>query len=330
MKADRIPIFFTFDNNYVVPASVAFFSLLSKAQKGIYYEMYVLHADISEENQNLLINVTRKQNNAKLTFINTHGFLNQEWSNGSFAFQHSNSSFTADCLLRCFAARFFPGLKKIIYSDVDVIFTDDISDLYDIDLTGKYIAGVKNAFTRYSEYELSHLKEEHYNMLHDKYISGGIWVMNLEKIREDNLEDKMLDIVRDNTIVKRWNDQDIVNIACEGKVGFIPLNYISYPYMLDLLQEKDFTSDYTRNELYDSILNPKIIHFAANKPWDSNPQFSNLWWAYFNFLELPYTKIFREIPSEKKKLKRYRQVIKTQAVLLVFVLSILLWVIYTQ
>lgn len=309
-----IPIFFTFDNNYVEPAVVAFYSLLEKAQENVFYEMYVLHSDITKEKQHLLIETVNKKGNAKLTFINTNGFLNSFWNNGSFNFQSSNSTFTVDTIVRCFGSKFFPQYDKIVYSDVDIIFADDISELYELDMTNKYIVGVKNPFTKYSSYELSHLKPEHYEMLHDKYIAGGIWVMNLKKIREDKLEEKMVEVINDDTIIKRWNDQDIVNIACEGKVGFLPLNYISYPYLIDLLEKSDFTSDYTREELYDSIINPKIIHFAASKPWNSNPKYSNLWWTYFHYLGLEKTKIFKEpvypnpeADKQKKKVKKYKK-----------------------
>ncbi len=45
----EISIFFTFDDNYVVPAAVAFYSLLKHAKENIFYKMYVLHSDITEE-----------------------------------------------------------------------------------------------------------------------------------------------------------------------------------------------------------------------------------------------------------------------------------------
>jgi len=43
----KIPIFFTFDNNYVEPAAVSFWSLLNKANDEVYYEMYVLSSSLS-------------------------------------------------------------------------------------------------------------------------------------------------------------------------------------------------------------------------------------------------------------------------------------------
>ena len=304
----KIPIFFSFDNNYVEPAAVAFYSLLDKAKTDVFFEMYVLYSDITQEKQQLLIDIVNKKGNAKITFINTTNIFKNMWENGSFNCNYASSVFTSETITRCFAARFFPQYEKIIYSDVDIIFTDDISDLYDVDIQDKYIAGVKNPFTRYSEHELSHLKPEHYKMLHDKYIAGGIWVMNLKKIREGNLEEKMLNIVKDTSIEKRFPDQDIVNIACEGNVGFIPLNYISYPYMIDLLEKPEFESDYTREELYDSIINPKIIHFAASKPWNNNPKYSNLWWTYFNYLNLEKTKIFKDhIERDTLRYRKYKK-----------------------
>jgi lipopolysaccharide biosynthesis glycosyltransferase len=269
--------------------------------------MYVLHSDITTEKQKLLQDIVAKKNNAALQFINTDGFLKDEWASGSFNTHWSNSKFTLDTIIRCFGAKFFPQYDKIIYSDVDVIFTDDISELWDVDLTDKYIAGVKGVLSKYSPDELSHLKPEHYAMLHDKYISGGIWVMNLKKIREDNLEDKMLEVIKDDTIIKRWNDQDIVNIACGGKVGFIPLNYISYPYLIDLLVKPDFVSDASREELYDSLINPKIIHFASTKPWNNTPKYSNLWWTYFHYLGLQKTKIFKDYNPKVAKMKKYKK-----------------------
>ncbi len=326
----HIPIFFTFDNNYVVPAAVAFYSLLNRAGRDIFYEMHVLHHDISDENIKLLQSVVGRFKNAILEFHDTAGFLSDEFNSGSFSSGHAGSRFTADTILRCFAARFFPQYDKIIYSDVDVVFMDDISEIYDIDLRGKYIAGVRGPFMKYVADELSHLKPEHFEMLHDTYIAGGIWVMNLKKIRADNLESRMLEIVHDDTIIKRFNDQDIMNIACENHVAFLPLNYISYPYLLDLLRKPDFISHYSRDEMFDSIINPKILHFAASKPWNGTPQHADTWWNIFEYLKLPRTSIFRDVPDENvKKYKKYKRLFNIvlcvlAAVIVIAVLGVIL------
>ena len=163
---------------------------------------------------------------------------------------------------------------------------DDISELFNFDIKDVYVAGVKNPFMKWNEFELSHLSKQNYDKLKDSYIAGGILIMNLKKIREDNIEKKMIKVIIDNTIEKRWNDQDVINIACEGCVKFLPLNYISYPYLIDLITKKDFLSHYSNKELFDSIINPKIIHYASEKPWNGNPRLSQFWWQIYEYLKL--------------------------------------------
>ena len=319
----KIPIFFTFDNNYVEPAAVAFWSLLNKGKSNVYYEMYVLTSQLPPRRKQVLFDVVERFKNANLTFIETNNFLEEEFKNNTFSDKQGGTKFTSDAIVRCFAAKFFPQYDRIIYSDVDVIFVDDISELYEVALEGKYIAAVRNAFMKYSEYELSHLRKEHYDMLKDSYFAGGIWVLNLEKIRKDNLEEKMLEVISDDTIIKRWNDQDIMNISCENKVVYIPLNYISYPYLDKFLIKDDFVSHYSRDELYDSIINPKIIHFAAKKPWNSNPNYSNLWWGIFNYLQLEKTSIFVDAGNKYNKYKKLFNVMCVVCFVLLFIIFML-------
>lgn len=222
----------------------------------------------------------------------------------------------------------YEDIEKIIYSDVDVVFADDISELWDIDLTDKYIAAVKNPFMKYSENELSHLNPEHYEKLKNSYFAGGIWVLNLKQMRENDLELKMMKVIADEAIIKRWPDQDIMNIACDNRVAYIPLNYIAYPYMRDLLTQTDFTSHYTREELWDSIINPKIVHYANIKPWQAPVGYGDIWWDIFNYLKLPKTSIFEQkepVNKLKKKYKRYKKLSMFLGLIIIVLLVFLIW-----
>ena len=322
----QIPIYFSFDDNYVVPAAVAFYSLLNRSKKSIFYNMYVLHSDITQENQNLLQDVINRFTNAKLYFIDTQNLLQDEWNVGNFEGHNRREQFTSDAIIRCFGHKFLPQCDKAIYSDVDVVFMDDISELYDIDIENSYIGAVKNPWMMCDKNELSHLSFENYKKLKDSYFGGGIWLMNFKKIRKDNLEEKMLSIIKDETIIKRWNDQDIMNIACDNKVTYIPLNYIAYPYMLQKITKEGFKSHFSRNELYDSIINPKIIHYAAWKPWNHNIAYSEVWWSIFCYLKLPKSKIFKDIDEPykseyikaRKKYRKYKKINLTISILLLF------------
>ncbi|ELB2754452.1 hypothetical protein QNF07_002746, partial [Vibrio alginolyticus] len=65
-----IPIVHCFDNNYVIPAAVAFYSLLEKSDKNYKYQIYVLHEDITLLNQEKLKKTIQKFKNSELIFIN--------------------------------------------------------------------------------------------------------------------------------------------------------------------------------------------------------------------------------------------------------------------
>lgn len=317
MSMKRIPIFFTFNNDYVVPAAVAFYSLLNRAKSNVQYDMFVMHSDITLENQHLLESIVERFKEHTLKFIDTQNFLTSEWNTGNFDGHNARNQFTLDTILPCFAARFFPQYDKIVCSDVDIVIMDDISELWDIPLDGKYLAAVKNPFMKFLDFELSHLKPEHYEKLKDSYFAGGIWVLNLDLIRRDNLEERTMEILKDETIIKRWPDQDIMNIACDNRVAYIPLNYISYPYMIDLLKSGTFTSHYTNDELWDSVVNPKIIHYANGKPWKLTTRYEDVWWDIFTYLKLPKTKIFDDKGRESPYYRKCRKYKKRQTMLLV-------------
>lgn len=284
----RIPIFFSFDDNYVIPAAVAFWSLLDRKREDVDLDLHVVHRNISAERQDLLRAVVSRWPESTLSFVAAGDFLLEEWLKGNWEGHQTRNQFTADTLLRCFAARFFPQYDKIVYSDVDVVFADDISDIWSVDLSNAYVAGVKNAFMKQSPLELSHLSDRNREMLKDCYLAGGIWVMNLRRIRENDLEQRMMEIIRDDTIVKRSNDQDVMNIACEGQVAFLPLNYICYPSLSRRMSDGAFPSHYTPAELWDSVLHPKIIHYAEDKPWNGYVPLGGVWWTIFRYLRLEW------------------------------------------
>ncbi len=322
----HIPIFFTFDNNYAVPACVAFYSLLNKAKSDIFYDMYVIHSDITDESKDMINNVVNKFDNASLNFMVVDDFIKKLWADGNFENHQSKQQFTVDTIIPCFAASLFPEHDKIIYSDVDVVFNDDISEIFDIDIDKNYLASVRSAFLKYNPAELDHLPIKYNSKLKDTYFAGGIWVLNLKKIREDNLENKMIEIIKDDNIVKRWPDQDIMNIACDNNVKYLPLNYIGYPYLDELLQKTEFESHYSRDELYNSIINPKIIHYAAVKPWKSEVNYSENWWTIFNYLKLPRTKIFEPITNRFiKKYNKYKKITTILAITQVLTLLLLIF-----
>lgn len=273
-----IPIFFSFDNNYTAQAGVTFESLLSNAKSDVLYELNVVHTEISEHNQKRLLRCVDKHHNATLTFINISGRFDFQFNDESFSVGHAGAKFTTETMYRTLPTEIaeFDAYETIIYSDVDIVVVDDISELYDIDLNDIYIAGTKAP--KFLDHQFEHLDNKYLG----RYVGGGLWVMNLKKMRREQLGEKILEIIKNPPCRLVWNDQDVMNLACDLRVGYLPYKYVSIPCWYELLRKINYKDEYHEdNELYEAVYNPKIIHYAASKPWvDFNCGLSQLWYDW--------------------------------------------------
>ena len=132
-------------------------------------------------------------------------------------------------LIRAVYSKLFPNLDKILSLDVDTIVNKDISELWELDISNYYVAGVR------------HTSDFNKNGL---YINGGVLLQNLDKIRNDKVDEKM--IFRINHYRKEYAEQDILNEVYKNHILELPSQYNSNPAFMN----------YDPKE-------PKIYHFAG-------------------------------------------------------------------
>ena len=273
----RLPIFFSFDDRYVTPAAVAFESLLSNARPEIFYELHVLHETISEDNQRRLEELVRRHGNAELRFIDVGAAfrkLSVNFDAQTFNLGSGNASFTKETLFRCLPIMVaeFEKYDVILYSDVDICVVDDISDIFESELGNAYVAGCR--LPKKFEAGMMHLPERY----RSNYVAGGIWLMNLRQMRLDSLHEKIIGIMRDPPFRLLWNDQDVINLACQPQVAHLSFRYCSMPRWKHELRPMGYLDEYyPSGELAEALFRPKIVHYAANKPWDGPCDDGELW-----------------------------------------------------
>ena len=185
---EKIPVFFTFDRNYVVAAEVAIYSMLKYASPKYEYRLYVLHTDIPEHLQKEIIRLVGKFRNASLEFIDTSSFDDDK------NILRSKAHFSKEIYYKLIAAEIFPQYDRIICTDVDVVFTGDISESYFMHQDKFfYFAGIgqilesdriKNYKDKFTTEEIEILKKE---------IAAGYLLMNLKTIREHSMQKKLTD-----------------------------------------------------------------------------------------------------------------------------------------
>lgn len=296
-----IPIMHCFDDNYVIPASVSFLSMLENANPRYFYKLYVLHTDISEKNQNTLNSIVSKFNNADLQFIDMNNKFNDE-----FDVMKTKAHYSKEFLYKLLAPTIFPQYEQIIITDVDVVFCGDIAEIYDEGQFDEYIAGITyhNVLENFmrNTYEAQFSNEEIRKLL----IGGGLLYMNLKKMREDGMEAKCVAYLKQNAHRLKQAEQDVLNLVCYPKIKLLPERFMVCTYLYDMIENNEFFgNEITLGEqdkvwIKEALSKVIQLHYAgAQKPWNTPTcTKSDVWFSYL--LKTPFFyEVMRKITAPK-------------------------------
>lgn len=284
MENKVIPVVFSFDKRIILGASVAIKSLIDNAADETIYDIRVFHSDLDIENQK---NITRLLDNTRHSiafhYINPDLFKNAP---------HNNHSWTELVYYRLLIPEILNEYDKVIYSDVDVLFKGDLSEIYYEDLSDFECSAV--AMEKNNEKMICHKYfPENKNEL--TFISSFI-VFNCRKMREENFVSRMFETIKVFNKRLKFFDLDVWNITCNA---IKPI-----PYRYGVFQSVYYNDDVTRAEEYnflknlysEEILNAEkektiMLHYAgkAGKPWRMKNVYSD------------YQEYINKLPKELRK-----------------------------
>ena len=110
------------------------------------------------------------------------------------------TQFTYMALMRVCYTKLLPDTDKVLQLDVDTVVVDDISDLFGKHMGDSLFAAVREPPKYVNDRRIDHKPwgERYYNI--------GVALFNLEQIRRDRVDDKLIHIL--NTEYLRYIDQD--------------------------------------------------------------------------------------------------------------------------
>ncbi len=167
--------------------------------------------------------------------------------------------------------------ERFIYLDSDVIVKADLSELYDMDIGGCWVAAVKGvgfpAWLAQNESRRDWYKKRGINDANE-YFNNGIMLVNAKAFRANGLLPSMIKVAAESPY---FPDQDALNVACKGHVLFLGYEWnagVSYCCR----RQHDADGSVFRAALE----NPKILHFnSVDKPWNHPLLFkADEWWRY--------------------------------------------------
>lgn len=288
----NIQIVFASNDKYALYLSTAIKSLIKNTCKNNHYEIIILDSDISDCNKKYLKKQERKNVSVKLINTKELYIKYKEIVDKFYTYAH----FTKETYLRFLLPEVLRDYDKVLYLDCDICINSDIADLYNTDIGNKMI-GASHSIEFIARYFYdSEIKNyaDYTLKLHcvENYINAGIMLMNLKKMRESNLLDKLIEAL--NKIKTPLHvDQDIYNIVCEGDIYYIDpyWNFTWNPFPNGYEKNLKYLPEGLKTKYLEAQKYHKIIHYiTSKKPIDTfctteygqnKTQYSSvLWWKY--------------------------------------------------
>ena len=260
MMNREIPIFFTIDDSYAPFLAVALNSAIKNSDLQRNYKAIVLYQDLGADNISRLQSLQTENFKIELMPIRA----NMEALDDRMSNRLRCDYFTLTIYFRLFIPSMFPQYDKGIYIDSDVVLTDDIAKLFDIDIGENYI-GACNDLSIADIPPLVAYTEKAVGVNAKEYINSGVLLMNLKKMRDDDLEGHFLSLLNKYHFDSIAPDQDYLNAMCNGKIYYLEEKWDTMP-----------------NDAKPMLTETSLIHYNLfSKPWCYDGiQYEEQFWNY--------------------------------------------------
>lgn len=240
MKMSKINIAFSINDNHCL---YVFFTISMIKKYTTNLDIFVLHTDLSDKSKDRLRTLETESVNIHFVKIDRDLFSNLPLTLDGITIETYYRYLLPEILVDC---------DKVIYLDSDLLIRCDVKELWDIDLSQHYLAGVNeiDIINRFPDHKLKLGFD-----LDELFINAGVLVCNLQKMRQDKITHHLFTETERLKDIILFQDQDVINIALKGKIADLPL---AYNYTVEAM-EKDLLS-------LDEI---KVIHYNSQiaKPW---------------------------------------------------------------
>ncbi|MBQ8671786.1 MAG: glycosyltransferase family 8 protein [Alphaproteobacteria bacterium] len=258
-------VVFITDNNYVLPTVVAITSLKKNTNVK---KIYVVFDNLTDENKNLLSKTGCKlieHKNALKRYDKTHHYV------------------SAAALSKFDLPDIFKKEDKILYLDADMIIQSDLTELLETDLQNHYAAVVKDMACMVDDCQGKvGLK---------KYFNSGMMLLNLKKMREDNVVQKLYEY-KEYKDRRAFMDQDCLNAIFNDNVLFLSPKYNWMGSNLLKFSADEIKSFFDLDEDV-NMQNAAIVHLTnQKKPWHYRNAYGyELWKKYYKISPISHIKI---------------------------------------
>ena len=282
-----VPVVLAADTNYAPMLATTIASMLKNASSDYHYDINVFTGDFDWGKFCIMRDFFQaKYPNATLRMLNVSENIK------AYELTTNNAHIGIETYFRFLIQDLLPFYDKVLYLDSDLIIQGDVSELFETDLEDNLLAAVRDIdFAGNVQMKDGKRKEYARTVLGMEnpydYFQAGVLVLNTGALRETVPVATWLREASDTRYI--YNDQDILNKYCEGRVKFLDA---SWNVMIDcegrIANVFSYAPAYMVDEFNRARAAEKIIHYAGcQKPWSTTEcDRQEIYWSYAR--EMPF------------------------------------------
>lgn len=252
------------DDKFAEILGVSLTSLYENNKDMEQIHVYVLDSKISEKNKKKLESVSTAYKRIGIQWIPAKD-ISEELHMDVAVDRGSLSQYA-----RLFVSSVLPAkLERVLYLDCDIIINQSLYELWNLDMHGKTIAALKDAFSKWYRANID-LKPA------DIMFNSGVMLIDLKRWKEQKVEKRLLNFIASKNGKIQQGDQGALNAVLshdtycfEPRFNSVTIYYdFSYEEMMVYRKPPEF---YTEAQVKEATENPVIIHFTTSflsrRPW---------------------------------------------------------------
>ena len=283
MQIKTIPVFFSTDDNYVPYLVVALQSLVENSKNKYNYEINILNTGINNENKKALKDF--EKSNIHIKFVDVSIKIKSIYKK---LVAQLRDYYSPSIYYRLFIPTLFPKYKKALYLDCDIVILDDIAKLYNTDLKGNMIGATVDQVVSVNE-DFKYYTDNALGVENTKYFNSGVILMDLDKFRAADVENKFIYLLNNYNFGSVAPDQDYLNVLCKDRVLYLDKGWDKMP-----IPDAEF-----------NIKDLKLVHYNMfQKPWKyKDVLYEEYFWDFAkrtHFYDL-FVNVLKNYSDEDKK-----------------------------
>lgn len=271
------------DNNFALPTAVTIESIAKNSDKNCVYNIYIIcNKNVDDANQKKLLACGENRPNIHIELV----IVEDDSRYQLFAKKDFPVSISAT--FKFSIPDLLPELEKVLYIDGDLIVQSDLNAFYSTDVSDVYAGVIK-------DYHALTFKGDVWERLGirlEGYFNSGVMLLNLAKMREEEVTEKLIDYRMNG--INYYMDQDTLNVVFGHKVKYLDFRYNATLTNWRNKASEDLSVYYKmdyREDKYDYLREAEIVHYcSSDKPWRYyDTHFADVWYKYF--LTCPYAHV---------------------------------------